>query len=567
VGCNSPAGSGSDVRPSPADPTSASALCLTETLAIARVQGDGYRSPLTGEQVTVRGVVTRVEPGRGFYLEDVAVAEAGASRALYVAAASAGQPSVGETRAARGQVSETGEARDTLTTLAGAELSANCGDAAELPLTRGSLPLDSRQREALEGMRVAFGGDLVLADVYNAQRGEWALAAGAAPRIPTEDAPPGAPAAEIARDNRSRELGVALPPGERPALPVGTAVAVAPSVLGHDGRAQRLQLESAPVARATGWPAAPPAAGDTLRIVSMNLLNFFNGDGRGGGFPTERGARTPAEFDTQRARTRAVLAQLRPHLLAVQELENDGFGADSAARSLLALLNDAGDGDWAVVDPGGGPVGGDLITVGLFYRQGVLEPAGSPETLRATPFQGLSRQPLAQRFRHGDTGTAFWIVVNHLKSKGSCPETGPNRDRDDGQGCWSPARVDAVTALLPWLDGLAQASGTAPVLIVGDMNAWRQEDPIRAYRQAGWTELVETRSGLPQYSYLYFGQRGTLDYAFASPALVPAARRAFIWHINADLPQGLPLPQPWLRASDHDPVVVDLNLSQAVTSD
>ena len=511
--------------------------------------------------------MTRVEPGHGFYLEDVAAADAGASRALYVATGSTGQPAVGETRAARGRVSETGEARDTLTTLAGAEVSANCGDAAGVPLARQSLPLDSRQREALEGMRVAFEGDLVLADVYNAHRGEWTLAAGAALRIPTEDAPPGAPAAAIARDNRARELDVALPPGERPALPVGTAVAVAPGVLGHDGREQRLLLESAPVALAPGWPTAPPAARDALRIVSMNLLNFFNGDGRGGGFPTERGARTPEEFGSQEARTRAVLAQLRPHLLAVQELENDGFGADSAAWSLLALLNDAGDGDWAVVDPGGGPVGGDVITVGLFYRQGELEPAGPPETLLTTPFQGLSRQPLAQRFRHRDTGVAFWIVVNHLKSKGSCPETGPNRDRDDGQGCWSPARVDAVNALLPWLDGLGQASSTAPVLIVGDMNAWRQEDPIRVYRQAGWTELVETLSGLPQYSYLYFGQRGTLDYAFASPALAPAARRAFIWHINADLPPGLPLPQPWLRASDHDPVVVDLDLSQAVTSD
>jgi predicted extracellular nuclease len=105
------------------------------------------------------------------------------------------------------------------------------------------------------------------------------------------------------------------------------------------------------------------------------------------------------------------------------------------------------------------------------------------------------------------------------------------------------------------------------VLILGDMNAWRREDPIRAFRDAGYVELLEKLSGLPQYSFLYFGQRGTLDYAFASPSLARAARRAFIWHINADWPGGMALPQPWLRMSDHDPVIVDLEFSQAATSD
>jgi predicted extracellular nuclease len=50
-------------------------------------------------------------------------------------------------------------------------------------------------------------------------------------------------------------------------------------------------------------------------------------------------------------------------------------------------------------------------------------------------------------------------------------------------------------------------------------------------------------------------------------ALAQSARRAFIWHVNADWPGGMALPQPWLRMSDHDPVIVDLELSQAATSD
>ena len=105
------------------------------------------------------------------------------------------------------------------------------------------------------------------------------------------------------------------------------------------------------------------------------------------------------------------------------------------------------------------------------------------------------------------------------------------------------------------------------MLILGDMNAWRLEDPIRAYRQGGYVELVEALSGLPQHSFLYFGQRGTLDYALASPDLRAMARRATIWHINADWPRDLELPRPWLRMSDHDPVVVDFDFNQRSTSD
>jgi predicted extracellular nuclease len=120
---------------------------------------------------------------------------------------------------------------------------------------------------------------------------------------------------------------------------------------------------------------------------------------------------------------------------------------------------------------------------------------------------------------------------------------------------------------LPWLDGLAHELATSHVLILGDMNAWRREDPIGVYREGGYIELVEALSGLPQHSFLYFGQRGTLDYALASPTLRAKAARAVIWHINADWPRDLRLPNPWLRMSDHDPVVVDFDFNQRLTSD
>jgi predicted extracellular nuclease len=117
-----------------------------------------------------------------------------------------------------------------------------------------------------------------------------------------------------------------------------------------------------------------------------------------------------------------------------------------------------------------------------------------------------------------------------------------------------------------WAKNIAVASGTDNILILGDMNAYRNEDPITAIRQAGFTELMDAQQG-QVYSFAYFGQHGTLDYAFSSESLLEKIQQAFIWHVNAALPAHIELPQPWLRFSDHDPVVVDIRLRQSNTSD
>jgi len=543
------------------------ALCDSDPMPIAAVQGKGPVSPHAGATVTVRGVVTRVEPGVGFYLEEAGEGD-GASRAIFVADAALSRTlRTAQELAVSGRVEERGQGRDTLTALSAADALALCAEKALLPLEAVSLPLDARQREALEGMRLALGEPLFVTDHYDLQSGEWTLSPGHPLRVPTEDADPGGAAAEMARRNSAHAIEILVPGPERPALPVGAAVGDVRGVLGQAAGKSRLLLEQMPrVSASTPAVIEPPAPG-RLRIVSLNLLNYFNGDGQGGGFPTARGARSPAEFEAQQARTSAGLGRLQPHLLAVQELENDGFGPRSAARSLLDLLNSGSATDWAFVDPGVGRIGGDVITVGLFYRQQALEPVGPAELLHGPAFDRRSRVPLAQLFRDRSSGTTFLAAVNHLKSKGSCPENGPDADQGDGQGCWNRARVEAVDALLPWLEALADKAGTQHILILGDMNAWRREDPIRAYRAGGYVELVETLADLPQHSYLYFGQRGTLDYALASPALARRAEQADIWHVNADWPRNMALPQPWLRMSDHDPVVVDFDFSQAATSD
>jgi len=126
-------------------------------------------------------------------------------------------------------------------------------------------------------------------------------------------------------------------------------------------------------------------------------------------------------------------------------------------------------------------------------------------------------------------------------------------------------RVASAEKMSAWVNALAR-SNNVDALILGDMNAFRREDPIESIRAAGFSELLDD-SGTNPYSYIYFGQAGTLDYAFVSEPLQQKVKQAFIWNVNAAFPARVELPQPWLRFSDHDSVVVDIRLHQAATSD
>jgi predicted extracellular nuclease len=513
-------------------------------------------------------VVTLSDPGSGFYIEDLRESAGKNSRAMFVRTDST-QPRVrtGQVVQVSGRVAEIGERRDTMTALIDVTQLEACQENAPLPATRFELPKGNRARESFEGMRLAFPQEFVVNDVYRLRDGTAGLAANHRLWSPTEVAEPGPRARDIDESNRERSLHVRMPASPATTLASGTRISGLTGVMGHDGRYPLLFAETGIQYRQRDLPILEEPLAGGLRVINANLHNFFNGNGRGGGFPTRRGAKTRQAYTAQKQRLAAAMNEMQPDLLAVQELENDGFGAHSAASDLLELLTGAAGGDWRVVALPGNGIGPDEIAVGLFYRSEKLEPLGPPATLDTPPFDDLSRQPLAQLFRDRRSGKPFLVTATHLKSKGGCPRAGENRDREDGQGCWNPARSEAVQDLTAWLGSLASSEGTPYILVLGDMNALRREDPIREFLDAGYVDVVEQLNGLPQYTFVYRGRAGTLDYAFASPGLARFVRQAQIWHINADWPPGFDMPAPWLRMSDHDPVIVDFDFNQRVTSD
>ena len=322
-------------------------------------------------------------------------------------------------------------------------------------------------------------------------------------------------------------------------------------------------------------------AGSNLVIAGMNVLNYFNGDGEGGGFPTSRGAPTLDAFDMQSAKIVAALDAIDADIIGLMELENDGFDALSAIQTLTDELNaqQTEGSEYAFINPGVAVIGTDEITVGLLYRPAVVTPQGAAQILDSSnsPLDddGIAlfdddknRPALIQTF--AVNGQTLTIAVNHLKSKGSA--CGEDNEGADGQGNCNVSRTRAAQALAEFL-------GDEQTLILGDLNAYSQEDPMQVFYDAGFSNLKYTDASTEAqpYSYSFSGMLGSLDHALATAPLASQVLSVDAWHINSvedSLVDYLTEDngQPYssvdnyadadaYRSSDHDPIVVGLYLA------
>jgi len=325
-------------------------------------------------------------------------------------------------------------------------------------------------------------------------------------------------------------------------------------------------------------PAAPDPGG-SLRVASFNVLNFFTTLDSGqsvcgpAGDDGCRGADSQREFERQIAKTVTALRMMDADIVGLVELENN---PSASLETLVEDLNDAtGTDAYAWLDTG--TIGDDVIKTGFIYRPAAVTPLGSFAVLDRSVDRRFrddkNRPALAQTFRQNSNGALLTIAVNHLKSKGSdCDELGdPNTA--DGQGNCAATRTAAAKAIVDWLNNDPTDSGDDDFLVIGDFNAYLAEDALRPFTQADYVNLVEATSGATAYSFAWDGQAGALDHALASPGLAPQVVGTIEWHINADEPPALDYnlrdsrdpalfdPDSPYRASDHDPVIVGLDLA------
>ncbi|MES2885754.1 MAG: ExeM/NucH family extracellular endonuclease, partial [Pseudomonadota bacterium] len=475
--------------------------------------------------------------------------------------------------------------------------SSNASAVSATPVT---LPFSSLNfPEQLEGMLVTLPQKLAVTNNFTLARfGEVELSSESRLVQPTQVAAPGAAANALQASNNLNRLLIDDANGMQNRDPVvypgtglsafntlrgGDSVSNLTGVMGFGFNVYRVQPTVAPQFVAENpRTAAPDLPGQgSLRVASFNVLNYFNGDGAGGGFPTARGANTPAEFTRQRDKVIAAISALQADVIGLIEIENDGYASNSAIADLVNGLNAAAPAgtSYAFVDVGG-PIGTDQIAVGFVYRVQTAAPLGAPAILDsrvdARFIDTKNRPALAQTFREIASNARFTAAVNHFKSKGSACDDVGDPDLFDGAGNCNVTRRNAALALVDWLATDPTQSGDPDFLVIGDLNSYAQEEPITTLRDGGFTNLVDLDGSQnpPELSYTFDGQWGTLDYGLANAGLLAQVTGATEWLINGAEPIALDYNTEFksagqqalfynadpYRSSDHDPVVIELAL-------
>jgi predicted extracellular nuclease len=584
------------------------------------VQGPGASTPLPGAFVRLEAVVVGDFQGNsfagtqlgGFFIQEEPAdhdADPNTSEGIFVSAPSAPEVAVGDVVSVTGVAAEA-SGKTQIGNVTGVVITGS--DPGAVLATPVALPVTAQSDwEKHEGMLVSFDQDLYVSEFFNFDRFNEIVLSTDRQYQGTHSADPGPAANAVTAANSLARI--TLDDGRNsqnpdPAIhPNGEEFTLTNTFRGGDilqevtgvidfafGLYRIQPTEGATHVVANPRPTTPDPISGNIRVASSNVLNFFTHLDLGPDIcgPTQnlecRGADTAEELQRQLDKLVAGIIALDADIVGVQEIENDihpaeidGNRAHDPVLTLVEALNEVeGSGTWAWVGPATHyndyPVRNDII-----YKTASVQLAGSPVALADEAFdrfvpdasEPVGRPPLAQTFRQiKDKGSSqpFTVVINHFKSKSSSCAAIGDPNLGDGQGDCNLTRVAQSEALLDFIDVLDDTS--SGVLVMGDLNSYAREDPISTLTAGGLTELVQRYLGAEAYSYVFDGQLGYLDTAFATRSMLNRVRGLTIFHINADEPDILdydmtfklppqdalyePLPY---RVSDHDPVIVGLS--------
>ena len=640
----------------PATATAMGTLVNDDATLISTVQGAGAASPLVGRTVTVEAIVVGdfqngdADAGRnlgGFYLQEEAADQDNnplTSEGVFVFEGSGNRlvdVNEGDRVRVTGTVTEfNGETQITVTNAAAIQLVTPgalspaqvkaSAVAVELPAaTLGTGTTAQPDLERYEGMLVRLPQTLTVTEQFNLDRfNEIRLAAGGRPETFTNAFEPNAAAyaaylaqtaaRTITYDDglNSQNQPVERLDGFGPTYGTATAPRMGDTVMGLTGtlgfgptgayRLRAIDDGDNRFVSANPRPAEPDPVGGTLKVGSLNVLNYFTTLAGTASATTAigqqpRGANTSEELARQTEKLVTTLIGTGADVLGLTELENQFQPGNpgNALEYLVGQLNArAGAGTYAYVNPGsqldqGQFLGGDAIAVGFIYKPAkvsvalntTIEKLDDADVARIDPallqqsttghlFNGVntSRASLAVTFHEIASGEDFTAVINHLKSK-SGTGTGADADQGDGQGNWQQQRELAAKALTEWVATKPTGTQDSDVILLGDFNAYLKEDALDTIKAGGFTNLAEDRLADP-YSYVFDGAYGALDHAFATPSLNGQVTGVTEWHVNADEADAIDYNLDFgrspsyfdgrvaARESDHDPVLVGLKLDQ-----
>ena len=563
-------------------------ILKTDGLKIHDIQGRAHVSPYNGASVNnITGVVTHVFGTSSFVMQDVETPDndPATSEAIEVNRSGHGVK-VGDTVSVNGIVTENGGGANLSTTRISANAVTKTGTA-ELPepivIGKDVFPpnkiidndgmsiFDPEEDgidfwESLEYMRVSFPDALVVGPPYNND----------VPIIvesTTNNVINNLGGLNVARDDYNPEkvfldnVGSGFRSGDRfdgDVIGVITYAAQGyqlapdkilglPTLIKADLKAEITHIE--PVE-------------DKVTVAAYNIENFSNNKSS---TPDSKVARIAKTF---------VENMKSPDIITLVEVQdNDGQtdsgnadASESYERLIYAIIAEGGPTyDWTDVEPvnntsGGAP--GANIRVGYLYnpervslvdgtKGGAMEPNTwtekgnltlNPGVINPQRFSG-TRKPIAAEFEF--QGERLVVIGAHLNSKGGDQSLwGSNQPPNLGSEI---QRIQLAQEINNFVKEGKAINPALNVVVAGDMNDFEFTQTLATLKGDVLTNMVELAPEEDRYTYFFQGNNQVLDHILVSNHLASRTKIDLI-HINANFTEAQG------RASDHDPVLVQIDL-------
>ena len=289
--------------------------------------------------------------------------------------------------------------------------------------------------------------------------------------------------------------------------------------------------------------AKPKMPKEGLLVCAANIQNYFFDLG---GYAQRKTTKKQQQMQTEKICK--AFKQIDADIYALCEIQR----GDSAPQMLVDAMNAMAKKEkYAYVSDGWDNQ--DMIACGYIYRKDRVRAYGEMVHGYADTASHYHYRLVAMGFEELSSGEKFVLNINHLRSKrGTGAESNEKR----------MANVDSLLVMLDKIES-EQMFDDADLLLVGDYNAYAQEEPVQAIVRAGYEDLV-VRDDSTSYSYIYHSEAGCLDRVFASETMVKQVQKVAVYHLNADYfySRGFKrgLDDTVFRYADHDPVLISVKL-------
>ncbi|KGX85567.1 5'-nucleotidase C-terminal domain-containing protein [Pontibacillus litoralis] len=192
-------------------------------------------------------------------------------------------------------------------------------------------------------------------------------------------------------------------------------------------------------------------------------------------------------------------------------------------------------------------------TEAVEYKNGDL--SKNPGRIAPSTFTD-TRKPLAAEFVFNEQEV---IVVNaHFNSKfGDTPLFGKAQPPHLGS---EAERLKLVTEVNKFVNNIQADNPKENIVVLGDMNDFEFSKPVQTLQGSELTNLAYTLPETERWTYNYRGNSQALDHILVSNNLADQAKLDIV-HANA------PFMEEHGRASDHDPLLAQIDLAHANNGD